>query len=63
MKVYVLTADTYYGGWGCQFSLIGVYNSLEKAEKAKKKLKYPLSEINEVDLNEDTDIYLGGYIE
>lgn len=63
MKVYILTADTYYGGWGCQISLIGVYDSLEKAEKAKRELKYPLSEINEVDLNEDTDIYLGGYIE
>lgn len=63
MKVYVLTADTYYGGWGREISLIGVYNSLEKAEKAKGKLKYPLSEINEVDLNEDTNVYLGGYIE
>lgn len=63
MKVYVLTADTYYGGWGGEISLIGVYDSLEKAENAKKKSKYPLSEINEVDLNKDTSVYLGGYIE
>lgn len=63
MKVYILTADTYYGGWGREISLIGVYDSLEKAENAKGISIFPLSEINEVDLNEDTNVYLGGYIE
>lgn len=62
MKVYILTADTYYGEWGRGISLIGVYDSLEKAENAKGKSKYPLSEINEVDLNEDTNVYLVGRI-
>ena len=66
MKVYILTANTLsdeYDGWGCEITLFGVYDSLEKAEKAKKKLKYPLPKINEVELNKKADVYLGGYIE
>lgn len=66
MKVYILTGNTLsyeYNGWCCEITLFGVYDSLEKAEKAKAKLKYPLPKINEVELNETSGVYLGGYIE
>ena len=66
MKVYLLTANTLsdeYDGWGCEITLFGVYDSLEKAEKAKKKSKYPLPKINEAELNKKAGVYLGGYIE
>lgn len=66
MKLYIVSADTYGEWWGAQISFFGVYDSLEKAEKAIEELSkennYPFN-INEVTLNETNEIYLGGYFE
>lgn len=65
MKVYVVTADTWGGGYGSKISLFGVYATQENAEERKEniaKLGY-IVEINEISLNTAREIYLGGYVE
>ena len=65
MKIYVLSADTYNRGYGSEISLFGVYESKEIAEEKMVELSnksyYP--KITEVELNKDTEEYLGGYVE
>ena len=66
MKVYVVSADTWGGGYGSEISLFGIFRNRIKAENRKKKLKEQLgyvAQFNEVWLDGDCGIYLGGYTE
>ena len=65
MRLYVVSADTYNASWGTQISIFGVFNENHLAdalEELQQKYNYNL-EVNEANLNECTDIYLGGYLE
>lgn len=64
MKIYVLTADTYDGGYGSSIVLFGVFSTEEKAHEQANELEldcYDISPMN-IDENEEPS-YLGGYIE
>lgn len=61
MKVYVLTVDMHNGYTGADINLFGVFSSRELAEKKAKKLDWPIYGISEVDLDQQVEIYLGGY--
>ncbi|WP_205272294.1 DUF7336 domain-containing protein [Lactococcus taiwanensis] len=64
MKVYVLTADDWDGGYGSEIFLFGVFSTEEKAHKQANEMDlvcYDISPVN-VDENGKTS-YLGGYIE
>ena len=78
MKLYVLTVDGYTEGYGSQVFLVGVFDSLEKAEEAQNSLDDEICQaasIDEVLLNENVPLtkdewgdfhnihYLGGYCE
>jgi len=78
MKLYVLTVDGYTEGYGSNIFLVGVFDSMEKAEEAQKSLDNEIRErasIDEVLLNENIPLtkdewgsfhnihYLGGYCE
>ena len=78
MKLYVLTVDGYTEPYGSNICLVGVFDSLEKAEEAQKSLDDEIRErasIDEVLLNEDVPLtkdewgnfhnihLLGGYCE
>jgi len=77
MKVYVVHDNTYDQPWGCEETLLGVYSTKEKAqERIKASYKerdieriaqlfdsdYELC-IAEVELDQDVEVYLGGYTE
>lgn len=74
MKVYVVHDDTYDQPWGSEETLLGVYSTKEKAqERIKASYKerniecvfdedYELC-IDEVELDQDVEVYLGGYTE
>lgn len=65
MKLYVISADTYDDSYGSQISIFGVYDK-DHVDIALKGLqeKYDYYfEVNEVNLNECKDIYLGSYFE
>ena len=63
--IYVVTADTYQDSYGAEISLFLVTDQKQKADEKLVELNvkgyYP--KIHTVNLDEDTDIYLGGYIE
>ena len=63
--IYVVTADTYQDSYGAEISLFLVTDQKQKADEKLVELNvkgyYP--KIRTVNLDEDTDIYLGGYIE
>ena len=74
MKVYVVHDDTYDSPWGCEETLLGVYSTKGKAqERIKASFKErniePIFDedyewcIEEVELDQDVDLYLGSYIE
>lgn len=74
MKVYVVHDDTYDQPWGCEETLLGVYSTKEKALERIKAIykkrnierifdeEYYLC-IEEVELDQDVEVYLGGYTE
>lgn len=64
-KVYVVTADTYQDSWGSTEELFLVTLDGEQAEEVESALhnKGYLPKVSEVILNEETRVYLGGYIE
>ena len=63
--IYIVTADTYQDSYGAEISLFLVTDQKQKADEKLVELNakgyYP--KIRTVNLDEDTDIYLGGYIE
>ena len=64
MKLYILTADTYYGNWGSEIEFFGVFSTEEKAEKQASEKKLDCYDISPVNIDEkETRMYLGGYIE
>lgn len=64
MKVYVLTADTYDGGYGSVIELFGVFSTEEKAKKQANELELDFYAIDQINVDEiGKQIYLGGYIE
>ena len=64
MKVYVLTADTYYGSGGTEIELFGVFSTEEKAKNQAKEMKLDCYDIYYINIDEiGQRIYLGGYIE
>ena len=63
MKLYIATYDSYDDQWGTSFCSLGVFDTYDKAEKALKNNGIEVSQIDEVNLNEITNLYLGGYIE
>ena len=63
MKLYIATYDDYDDQWGASICSLGVFDSYDNAEKALKNNGIEVFQIDEVDLNEITNLYLGGYIE
>lgn len=67
MKLYVVSADTYESNYGCDISIFGIYNSNEQAKNAiqelNKKNNHIRYSIDEMNLNETKEVYLGGYYE
>ena len=67
MKLYVVSADTYESSYGCDISIFGIYNSNEQAKNAiqelNKKNNHIRYSIDEMNLNETKEVYLGGYYE
>ena len=63
MKLYITTYDDYDDQWGTSICSLGVFDSYDNAEKALKNNGIEVFQIDEVDLNEITNLYLGGYIE
>lgn len=66
MGLYIVTADTYDGGYGAEISLLGIYSNKIDALKRKRYLEdthgYHIR-VEKVYLDEDIEEYLGGYIE
>lgn len=65
MKVYVVTADTYNDDYGAAISLFGIFTTQRRAEQRKsdlEKLGYGV-DINEITIDKNCEIYLGGYVE
>ena len=63
MKLYITTYDDYDDQWGASICSLGVFDSYDKAEKTLKNNGIEVFQIDEVNLNEITNLYLGGYIE
>ena len=64
MKVYILTADTYYDNWGSEIELFGVFSTEEKAKHYANKMELYNFDIDQINIDEvGKQIYLGGYIE
>ena len=63
MKLYITTHDDYDDQWGASICSLGVFDSYDEAEKALKNNGIEVFQIDEVDLNEITNLYFGGYIE
>lgn len=65
MKLYVISANTYEDSWGAQISIFGVFDDEHvhsALEELEKKYNY-FFEVNEINLNERNETYLGGYFE
>ena len=63
MKLYIATYDDYEDLQGASICSLGVFDSYDKAEKALKNNGIEVFQIDEFNLNEITELYLGGYIE
>ena len=56
MKLYITTYDDYDEQWGASICSLGVFDSYDKAEKALKNNGIEVFQIDEVDLNEITNL-------
>ncbi|MBU7542928.1 hypothetical protein KGP38_10025 [Lactococcus lactis] len=64
MKVYVLTADEWDGGYGSEIFLFGVFSTEEKAHKQASEMELDYYDISPINIDENKErFYLGGYIE
>lgn len=64
MKVYVALVDIWDGSNGCDWNLIGVYDSLGKVRKGLRGYEDRFyTKIISVDINEEAHQYIGGYVE
>lgn len=65
MKLYVISANTYEGSWGAEINIFGVYDEehVQRAfEELEEKYNY-FFKVDEINLNERSKTYLGGYFE
>lgn len=65
-KVYILSADTYEECFGCEITVFGVFTTKRKAQKMKAKLEKEYSyifQIDEFNLDELAEVYIGGFID
>lgn len=65
MKLYVISANTYEDSWCVKFNIFGVYDE-EHVQKALEELVEKYSyffKVDEINLNESSKTYLGGYFE
>lgn len=65
-KVYILSADTYEECWGCEITVFGVFTTKRKAQKIKAELEKEHSYIfyiDEINLDELDECYIGGFID
>ena len=61
MKLYVITADTEEDLDMNFIELFGIFSDIERANERKDELEYP-AHVDEVSLDENCEIYLGGFI-
>lgn len=63
--LYLITADTYDGGYGSYVDLFGIADSKEESDKIAKFVESKGYEpiVNEVELNKNMQKFLGGYAE
>lgn len=65
-KVYLLSADTYEECWGCEITVFGIFTTKRKAQRMKAKLEKEYTyifNIDEFNLDELAEVYIGGFIE
>ena len=65
-KVYLLSADTYEDCFGCEITVFGIFTTKRKAQRMKAKLEKEYNyifNIDEFNLDELADVYIGGFIE
>lgn len=66
MDLYVVTADTYTDSYGAEITLFGVFDTEEKAIECVEELKKNNTlayMITRTQLNQNIEMYLGGYYE
>ncbi len=71
MKVYAVVFDTLDDGFGAEINLFGIYDTKGKAierisylrKNKSADMRIPDYGIEEIILNNDCEIYLGGYVE
>lgn len=65
-KVYLLSADTYEECFGCEITVFGIFTTKRKAQKMKAKLEKEYTyifNIDEFNLDELAEVYIGGFVE
>ena len=65
-KVYLLSADTYEECFGCEITGFGIFTTKRKAQKMKAKLEKEYTyifNIDEFNLDELAEVYIGGFVE
>jgi len=65
-KVYLLSADTYEECFGCEITVFGIFTTKRKAQRMKAKLEKEYTyifNIDEFNLDELAEVYIGGFIE
>lgn len=65
-KVYLLSADTYEECFGCEITVFGIFTTKRKAQRMKAKLEKEYTyifNIDEFNLDELADVYIGGFID
>lgn len=65
-KVYLLSADTYEECFGCKITVFGIFTTKRKAQRMKAKLEKEYTyifNIDEFNLDELAEVYIGGFIE
>ncbi len=65
MKLYVVTANTYDGGYGIEIELLMVADNKDNRDKAVEYAKNRgwIPQVNEVVLNKLDEDFIGSYIE
>lgn len=58
--VYLVTANTWDGGYGASIHTFGVYSSEEKAKEVAQKHN---GSVNIIEIDKEINKYLGGYVE
>lgn len=62
MRIYIVSADTYNDCLGSAIFLLGAFSNEQKAKEYMDKSKYRCI-CSIVEIDKETEVYLGGYIE